>query len=65
MFGAADRHWFGSVAPLEPVSLRRRLQNGYAGRAAVAALAEGHSFAYRGAGMWIDDVVRFVDAKCR
>lgn len=27
--------------------------------------AEGHSFAYRGAGMWIDDVVRFVDAKCR
>jgi dipeptidyl aminopeptidase/acylaminoacyl peptidase len=30
-----------------------------------ATPAEGHSFAYRGVGMWIDDVVRFANAKCR
>jgi dienelactone hydrolase len=26
---------------------------------------EGHSFAYRGAGIWMDDVVRFLQANCR
>jgi dipeptidyl aminopeptidase/acylaminoacyl peptidase len=26
--------------------------------------AEGHSFAYRGAGMWIDDAFRFIEARC-
>jgi carboxymethylenebutenolidase len=25
----------------------------------------GHSFTYRGAGVWIDDVVRFIEANCR
>ena len=26
---------------------------------------EGHSFAYRGASIWIDDVARFLEANCR
>ena len=26
--------------------------------------AGGHSFTYRGASVWIDDVVRFIEASC-